>query len=418
MKIQRFVVPWLVIGCLATFAFAQEPICVDGNCRPETLAVGTIYLNPLREELQLEEDSLLPLAATSEQDRFDQVIRATVRVTVSGVCGSGTVVGRTQEGNAIVLTNAHVAGTTRGRTVNVERWNVDGSSERSTGTIISSGYGRGTSVDFALLKCNANFASDVAPIPLADRYPSIASSVTTFGCPRCEWPSLQVLRLNRREGQILSWKPEAIGGRSGSSLIDYSEGGPRVVGLLTWAGGGEGLGQSTPFLLSAMRGKLPATLEGLPAGTREVSYQTDEDLETDEIVQVPSTTLGEPLQWSLGLLTHAEVQDDVIDSIVDRPRIKPTPHEPDDSGLLRDRSPLGPQWTTGGLVATSAASSVLLLLGLQYGLPLVLQAIRNARKSRGTTLLSDDQFKQLMDQYQQLLKLMEQNGKSPPDIKS
>ncbi len=26
------------------------------------------------------------------EDRFDQVIRATVRVTVSGVCGSGTVV--------------------------------------------------------------------------------------------------------------------------------------------------------------------------------------------------------------------------------------------------------------------------------------------------------------------------------------
>jgi hypothetical protein len=415
MKIQRFVVPWLVIWCIATLAFAQEPICVDGNCRPETLATGTIYLNPLREELQLEEESLIPLAATSEQDRFDQVIRATVRVTVSGVCGSGTVVGRTQEGNAIVLTNAHVAGTTRGRMVNVERWNTDGSSERSIGTIISSGYGRGTSIDFALLKCNANFASDVIPIPLADRYPTRGSSVTTFGCPRCEWPSLQVLRLNRREGQILSWKPEAIGGRSGSSLIDYSEGGPRVVGLLTWAGGGEGLGQSTPFLLSAMRGKLPATLEGLPAGTREVSCQTDE---TEMIAQVPSTTQGEPLRWPLGLLAQAEVQDDMIDSIVDRPRTKPAPQEPDDSGLLRDRLPLGPQWTPTGLVATSAASSILLLLGLQYGLPLVLQAIRNARKSRGNTLLTDDQFKQLLDQYQQLLKLLEQNGKVPPDIKT
>ena len=415
MKIQRFVVPWLVIWCIATLAFAQEPICVDGNCRPETLATGTIYLNPLREELQLEEESLIPLAATSEQDRFDQVIRATVRVTVSGVCGSGTVVGRTQEGNAIVLTNAHVAGTTRGRMVNVERWNTDGSSERSIGTIISSGYGRGTSIDFALLKCNANFASDVIPIPLADRYPTRGSSVTTFGCPRCEWPSLQVLRLNRREGQILSWKPEAIGGRSGSSLIDYSEGGPRVVGLLTWAGGGEGLGQSTPFLLSAMRGKLPATLEGLPAGTREVSCQTDE---TEMIAQVPSTTQGEPLRWPLGLLAQAEVQDDMIDSIVDRPRTKPAPQEPDDSGLLRDRLPLSPSWTPTGLVATSAASSILLLLGLQYGLPLVLQAIRNARKSRGNTLLTDDQFKQLLDQYQQLLKLLEQNGKVPPDIKT
>jgi hypothetical protein len=94
-------------------------------------------------------------------------------------------------------------------------------------------------VDFALLKCSGDFAKDVDPIPLADRYPSDQSSVTTFGSPRCEWPSLQVLRLNRKEGQILSWKPEAIGGRSGSSIIDYTDEGPRVVGLLTWAGGGD-----------------------------------------------------------------------------------------------------------------------------------------------------------------------------------
>lgn len=415
MKTKGLLMVLLVAVGIATVSFAQEKICIDGKCQAAPAVGGTIVLDPLREELTLVDQTPRVAADGVDGDRFDQVIRATVRVTVSGVCGSGTVVGRTSEGNAIVLTNAHVAGTTRGRTVNVERWNTNGSSERGTGTIIASGYGKGTSVDFALLKCSAAFAKDVEPIPLADRYPSNKSSVTTFGCPRCEWPSLQVLKLNRKEGQILSWKPEAIGGRSGSSLIDYTDEGPRVVGLLTWAGGGEGLGQSTPFLLSAMRGKLPTTLEGLPAGTREVSCQTDE---TEMIAQVPSTTQGEPLRWPLGLLAQAQVQDDVIDSIVDRPRIKPAPLEPDDSGLLRDRLPIGPQWTPTGLVATSAASSILLLLGLQYGLPLVLQAIRNARKSRGNTLLNDDQFKQLLDQYQQLLKLLEQTGKVPPDIKT
>jgi hypothetical protein len=75
----------------------------------------------------------------------------------------------------------------------VERWNTNGFSESGTGTIIASGYGRGTSIDFALLKCALPFAKDVDPIPLADRYPNDKSSVTTFGCPRCEWPSLQVL---------------------------------------------------------------------------------------------------------------------------------------------------------------------------------------------------------------------------------
>ena len=407
----------LVAVCIATVTFAQETICIDGKCQAGQVQ-STIVLDPLREELTLVDQEPRATANGLAGDRFDQVVRATVRVTVSGVCGSGTVVGRTPEGNAIVLTNAHVAGTTRGRTVNVERWNTNGSSEKGTGTIIASGYGRGTSVDFALLKCSAAFAKDVDPIPLADRYPSNQSSVTTFGCPRCEWPSLQVLRLNRKEGQILSWKPEAIGGRSGSSLIDYTDEGPRVVGLLTWAGGGEGLGQSTPFLLSAMRGKLPTTLEGLPSGTREVSCQTEEVSDDEQIVQVPSTTLGEPLQWPMGLLAQAQVQDDVIDSIVDRPKLKPAPQDPEDSGIITDRIKERYLWTPGGLIATSAGSSIALLLGLQYGLPLLLQAIRNARKQRGNAVLDDEQFKKLMDQYQQLLKLMEQNGKSPPDIKS
>ena len=400
---------------LVSLSFAQEKICIDGKCQTTLFSPNTIVLDPLRENLTLVDRKLKATAAASSGDRFEKVIRATVRVTVSGVCGSGTVVGRSQEGNAIVLTNAHVAGTTRGRTVNVERWNTNGISEKGTGTIIASGYGRGTSVDFALLKCNEAFAKDVDPIPLADRYPNNQSSVTTFGCPRCEWPSLQVLRLNRKEGQILSWKPEAIGGRSGSSLIDYTDEGPRVVGLLTWAGGGEGLGQSTPFLLSAMRGKLPTTLEALPVGAREVSGQTKEPA---GLVQVPSTTQGAPLKWPLQQLASAQVQEDVIDSIVDRPRIKPAPQEPDDSGLLRDQLRPGIPWTPTGLVATSAASSILLFLALQYGLPLALQMIRNVRKSRGNTLLNDEQFKQLMDQYQQLLKLMEQNGKPPPNIKT
>lgn len=415
----------LIVTATATAGLAQQPICVDGSCtsiqesrivrgplRQDLAAAVNIYLDPLREEIHVEDHQLEETREAQAGDRFEQVIRATVRVTVSGVCGSGTVVGRDSAGNAIVLTNAHVAGTTRGRVVNVERWNADGSSERGTGTIIASGYGRGTSVDFALLKCSAEFARNVAPIPLADRFPNVQSGVTTYGCPRCEWPSLQVLRLNRKEGQILSWKPEAIGGRSGSSLIDYTDDGPRVVGLLTWAGGGEGLGQSTPFLLSAMRGKLPATLEGLPAGTREVSCQ---DSDTSDVFQVPSTTSGDPIRVPLNLLAHAQVQDDLIDSIIDRPAPKPTPREPE---LPRPEPspPNGQTWTTGTVIATSAASSVLLLLGLQYGIPLLLQAIRQFRKGRGDTLLTEDQFQQLLDQYKQLLKLMEQNAKTPPNI--
>ena len=332
------ILAFFVAGFFAATCSAQQVICINGQCQlvqpappvpmvvSDLPAANTIWLDPLREELSLEANELEAVANASGEDRFDLVVQATVRVTVSNVCGSGTVVGRDDAGNAIVLTNAHVAGTNRGRTVNLERWNSDGTSERGTGAIIAAGYGRGMSVDFALLKCNSEFAKDVTPIPLADRYPNAESGVTTFGCPRCEWPSLQVLKLNRAEGQVLSWKPEAIGGRSGSSIIDYTNAGPRVVGLLTWGGGGEGLGQSTPFLLDALRGKLPASIESLPNGVREVGTQESDKL---AIYQVPSSTSGEPLYWPVQSTVETQDRDGIIDSILERPK-------PDEEGL-RDR---------------------------------------------------------------------------------
>lgn len=119
------------------------------------------------------------------------------------------------------------------------------------------------------------------------------------------------------------------------------------------------------------------------------------------------------MQVPLSFLAQADTQDDLVDSIVDRPRLRPSPREPEDSGIITDRLRIGPQWTPGGLIATSAGSSIALLLGLQYGIPLVLQALRNARKQRGNAVLDDEQFKKLMDQYQTLLKLLEQNNQPP-----
>jgi hypothetical protein len=150
---------------------------------------------------------------------------------------------------------------------------------------------------------------------------------------------------------------------------------------------------------------------------REVSCQ---DSDNSDVFQVPSTTSGDPIRVPLNLLAHARVQDDLIDSIVDRPAPKPTPRQPEpprqDTNPPNTNPPNGQAWTTGTIIATSAASSVLLMLGLQYGVPLLLQTIRQYRKGRGDTLLTEDQFQQLLDQYKQLLRLMEQNAKTPPNI--
>ncbi|MEL7499039.1 MAG: serine protease [Planctomycetota bacterium] len=426
MKLKGLIVI-LAFGLLsASVAEAQRPICRNGRCwlparpvvpriqervisryQPPTVITyqdpvvrNTIVLSPLQEQVFLQASQLEAVAKAKHEDRFDQITRATVRVTLNNVCGSGTIVGRDGQGNAIVLTNAHVAGTSRGRTVNLQRWDADGSSERGRGTIIAAGYGRGMSVDFALLRCENGFAQYVTPVPLADRYPDTNASVTTFGCPRCEWPSLQVLKMNRTEGQVLTWKPEAIGGRSGSSIIDHTKDGPRVVGLLTWAGGGEGMGQSTPFLLNAIRGKLPATIESLPPGTREVSTLQEN---REFAYRVPALTSGEPLSLPL-LSANPQFQDDLIDSITE-PRREPPPKQEPDPGVNEpapDNGSLNRREVAELLVGGAATGAIILLL-IQYGIPLVMSQIRRLRQERGKDpLLNQEQFDELVERLQEL----------------
>ncbi|MFN9247733.1 MAG: hypothetical protein ACK6DS_11750, partial [Planctomycetota bacterium] len=71
-----------------------------------------------------------------------------------------------------------------------------------------------------------------------------------------------------------------------------------------------------------------------------------QDSVTSDVFQVPSTTSGDPIRVPLNLLAHAQVQDDLIDSIIDRPAPKPTPREPE---LPRPEPspPSGQTWTTG-----------------------------------------------------------------------
>lgn len=385
----------------------QRPVIQDSpqpNIQhQEVLPSNTILLSPLQEEVFVRASELEAVARVSAEDHFDQIIKATVRVSVNNVCGSGTIVGRDGQGNAIVLTNAHVAGTSRGRTVNVERWGTDGTSQRGRGSIIASGYGRGMSIDFALLRCNSEFARDVTPVPLAERYPDTSAAVTTYGCPRCEWPSMQVLRMNRSEGQVLTWKPEAIGGRSGSSVIDHTDAGPRVVGLLTWGGNGEGLGQSTPFLLNAMRGRLPRSIQSLPDGVREVDSQ---DVDNGLVFCVPATTSGEALQIPISSEAAFQGQDDLIDSITEPAPSQPQPDN--NPGVGKDDPE--PEEITGlgrrevaELLAGGAATGVIILLLIQYGIPFLMAHLRKIREDRGEEpLLTQEQFDELVERLQEL----------------
>jgi len=231
----------------------------------------TIILEPLEAGYKVDVEMLDAKieADFDDADVLDWIINATVRVTVGGDCGSGTIVGKDGNGQTLILTNAHVAGTQKGRRVNVQRWNQLGDTFKGTARIVASGYSSTKQIDFALLACEGEFGKDAKPIPLADRENN-GGRITTSGCPRCEWPSTQSLKMTRSGKQIIEWLPEAISGRSGSSIVDHSDAGPRVVGLLTWRGGGKGIGQSSMMVLAAMRGKLPTSFEAVPRGIEEV----------------------------------------------------------------------------------------------------------------------------------------------------
>lgn len=326
----------IIVASTCVGQFYQQPNCPNGVCPLPTPAPlpfqVPVQSNGKSVEFRLE---LTPLAgddksidvtkvpimeASNDADRLEIVTRATVRVLVGNACGSGTVVGHDQAGNALILTNAHVAGTKRGKQCNVECWDVDGTSTRSTASIIASGYSRGLSVDFALLRAAPGFAADVVPVPLADRYPD-GEHATNYGCPRCEWPSMQTIQFTDRESQILRWRPEAIGGRSGSSIVDYSGhgGSPVVVGLLTWGGGGEGLGQSSPFVIDAIRGKMPRSFEMLPKGITEVIGYVQEP--SEDLIDLVTEDDDPPEDDEEGFRDRRRPGDPILERpIVDRPR--------------------------------------------------------------------------------------------------
>lgn len=91
----------LSIAPLASPLDAQD--CRNGQCRIGfTEVLQPFTLNELLDVEQIELTADTAEVAASTVDRFERVVSATCRVTVSGVCGSGTVVGRDTAGNALV----------------------------------------------------------------------------------------------------------------------------------------------------------------------------------------------------------------------------------------------------------------------------------------------------------------------------
>ena len=164
--------------------------------------------------------------------------RSCCKVLFGNSCGSGSLVG-IRNGKSLVLTNAHVAGTTPGRTGNCTFPFLN--NKVCSAKIIMAGYSDRIMMDWAVLELAEQI--DLPHIKLSRKTPS--GDHYTAGYPRCQGPRFQrlVTRGFQNNGTVWRWQPNAIGGQSGSgvhSLADHLQ-----RGLLTWSWGGDGAGQTT-----------------------------------------------------------------------------------------------------------------------------------------------------------------------------
>lgn len=176
----------------------------------------------------------------SEEAAVRSWSKRAVRIINGNACGTGSLCGRDDSG-IYILTNAHVASSRVGNVVRCEAMKEDGSgTEKFSARVIEAAYSSRTMTDWALLKADPAFMVGIDPIKLSKEKPDGSRFAGTWGCPRCEIPSGQVVDTVKL-GSLWYWQPNSIGGQSGSAVVQDG----KQKGLLTWTIGGDGAGQTT-----------------------------------------------------------------------------------------------------------------------------------------------------------------------------
>ena len=209
---------FLVAALFATTAHAQTTGCVGAACQVQHL------------DKQLAERLARVQAEGPSSNNAVQCL-------VGGSCGSGSVCGE-----GLILTNAHVVGTRVGRQVTVR---VRKTGQTITGRIIAAAYSDRFLTDWAVVRCERGLET-IEPVKLSKDKPVFGEDFYTTGSPRCVWPLRSqgvVLADIRDNSPLVRWRPDAIGGQSGSALWSTRDNLQKI--LLTWSWGGLGAGQQT-----------------------------------------------------------------------------------------------------------------------------------------------------------------------------
>ena len=294
----------LFVALICSVAFGQNcPTCPPGYyCPPDVQQFQeTSVLNWYQ---RLTYASGIAKTTALDAEAASYKMRA-VRITTGNSCGSGSLVGR--DANFIyILTNAHVATNRPGNVVTCEAAlkNLTGS-EKFQAQVIEGAYSSRDTTDWSLLKAEGKHMAGLEPIKLSIRKPDHSKPSFTWGCPRCEVPSGQVLKTIVKDGAVWKWIPASIGGQSGSSVFQRGF----AHGLLTWnysaSGypGGLGAGQYTADIYRQSRNQTNDSAVR-PEGLVPVCQEPQTDL-----IEGYAKSEGEPSICSLG-----SFQDELVAS--------------------------------------------------------------------------------------------------------
>lgn len=235
----------------------------------------------------------------------------TARVLNQNSCGSASYCGRRGR-KGLFLTNAHVAGTKIGRIVKV--W-VESLGQTLNCRVIMAAYSDRTLADWAVLETVNDWNPDLKPVKLSKKQPS--GSHYTKGFPRCQQHNGTDIRTVQL-GNPWRWRPNAIGGQSGSAV--WSDTDNLQYGLLTWSWGGDGAGQMTSEIYRQARGQTTVG-HAKPDGLEELhDFDFPEGIERSE---------DDPVAWNGFYSEMANITDLEIwaEDEVKPPPVDPKPDE-------------------------------------------------------------------------------------------
>lgn len=179
-------------------------------------------------------------------ETFSDIHAASCRVRVSSSIGSGTFIGFTDDA-CWILTNYHVVG--KENNVKIDFW-TNSKLETVDGKVSWRFYDVNLPGDFAFVKIDARDLKRIDPpfVPPAgpDVKPTEHGFIASSGCPDGRFA--QAWRgevISYYNGKTAVFQPPPVPGQSGSGIIEYIDGKPYVVGVLTWLFGQKGLDEST-----------------------------------------------------------------------------------------------------------------------------------------------------------------------------